>query len=116
MCSREFSMQLAGEPEGTPMTLQVAFSGEALPEQLWLRCNHVPVGFGRPVEAGSPRASAKILKTSSKVSSSPLSEPLKTAEFDLPAGAMRDGLNRWILRNEGKEAVIRGLEVHVLPG
>ena len=114
MCSREFSMQLAEEPEGTAMTLQVAFTGGASADQLWLRCNHVPVGSAQPVEAGSARESSRILNTSAKISLPALTVPLQTAEFALPVGAIRDGRNRLTLRNEGKEIVIHGLEIHVL--
>ncbi len=112
--AREFTMQLAAEPSGVAITLQVAYSGGASADQLWLRCNHRAVGPGQPVEAGSARDSAKILTTSSKLSLPALAEPLLTAEFILPPEAVRDGCNRLLIRNEGKEIVIHGLEVHVL--
>jgi hypothetical protein len=112
--SREFDMQLAGEPEGTAMTLQVVFSGGASADQLWLRFNQVPVGSAQPMEPGSPRQSTRILNTSAKISLPACSLPLETAEFSLPDGAVRDGFNRLTLRNEGKEINIHGLEVHVL--
>lgn len=112
--SREFSMQLAKEPEGAEINLQVVFAGEAAADQLWLRCNNVPVGTARSIDAGFANESSNILKTSSKISLPAITLPVRTAEFALPARAVRNGRNRLTLRNEGQEITIHGLELHVL--
>lgn len=95
---RDFRLLLAPEPEGTKVSVEVIFRGEASPEpaQLWLHLNaHSagPAGSFETVEKAAP--------------------PAWRARYSVPAAALRAGSNRLMLRNEGPEITVLGVEVRV---
>jgi hypothetical protein len=97
---RVLQMLLAAGTATQDVQAAVAFTGAetACPDQLWLHVNQVPAGPARSMAAlpGNDKG-------------------VREAVFAVPPGALRDGRNALVLRNEGDTLTVLSLEVRVTP-
>ena len=95
---RNFQMLLAAEPASASVQVDVVFQGNvaAGSDQLWLHVNRTPVGTAHAI---------KLQPDST--------QGARTAVFQIPPEALRDGRNTLALRNEGQPLTVVSLDVHV---
>ena len=95
---RDFRMPMMAEATDVAVEVQVRLSGDPLPEpgQLLLHVNACCAGWAADL---TPIAEAEA--------------PVHAARFPVPPQTLDDGWNRLMLRNEGPDVTILGLDVKV---
>jgi hypothetical protein len=106
--SREFSILLAKAAKRS-FKMTVTYTGELKENDLlWLSINSNPVGHAAKISKGDKsyvrNANGEYDKT----------KQFYSAEFSIPEKYIKDGENKFILRNEGIEIDVCGIEVSVM--
>ncbi len=113
--SRRFDMLVGKESDHCRFLVRVVLTGDISREQLFLRCNQFTAGSANQVKNVSVKELSNELTNSQKISGKVLKQ-VQAAEFFVPARAIRNGRNVFVLRNDSdNEITIHGIETYVLP-
>ena len=97
---RALEMLLAAEGADQRVEALVCFDGDATAENLWLRIGMHSAGHAVEIREGPERKQEDEPEHKSKI-----------AVFNVPAGAIKDGTNKLIIRSESVSTTILGIDV-----
>lgn len=105
--SKEFEMLMA-KGSNSDVRMIVVYDGEPLSkEELWMRFNDTPLGHATKVVKGDQ----SYRKTNNGEYHS--EDTLHSVEFTIPEESVNDGDNSFVIRNEGREINVLGIEVGI---
>jgi len=107
--NRQFVMLMAAEPADLEFEAQVILDSRAVPGDVWLQLNDVPLGHAKKILGRAEKDKSYYSWWNRDVP-----EELSAAVFKLPSKAIRDGRNYLVFRNDGKPVQVLGLAVYTI--